>query len=48
MCAGEALDNIIMDALGMNGPEEGGGPGLLTQVSRQLGSMQRFMKSLSQ
>lgn len=38
-----------MDALGMNGAEgEGGeGPGLLTQLSRTMGSMQRFMKSLS-
>ena len=47
--AGEALDEIIMEALGLNGPEgdDGDGPGLLTQISRTMGSMQRFMKSLS-
>ena len=49
LAAGEGLDEIIMEALGMNGPEsdEGGGPGLLTQLSRTMGSMQRFMRSLS-
>lgn len=33
----------------MNGPEveEGGGPGVLTQLSRTMMSMQRFMRSLS-
>ena len=50
-CAtGEALDEIVMDALGMNttaGGEDGGSPGLLTQLSRTVGSMQRFMKQLS-
>lgn len=47
--AGEGLDEIIMEALGMNGPEgeDGSGPGLLTQLGRTMVSMQRFMKSLS-
>lgn len=47
--AGEALDAIVMDALGIGQPagEDGGGPGILTQLSRTVGSMQKFMKQLS-
>ncbi len=49
VATGEALDAIVMEALGMDQPagEDGGGPGLLTQLSRTVGSMQRFMKQLS-
>ena len=48
--AGEALDEIVMEALGMSQPaaEDGsGGPGILTQLSRTVGSMQKFMRQLS-
>jgi len=47
--AGEALDAIVMDALGIGQPagEDGSGPGILTQLSRTVGSMQRFMKQLA-
>ena len=46
---GEALDAIVMEALGMDQPagENGSGPGFLTQLSRTVGSMQKFMKQLS-
>ena len=39
----------MMEALGIDQPvgEDGSGPGLLTQLSRTVGSMQRFMKQLA-
>lgn len=49
---GEALDLIVMQALGMHSSKEGtdgeSGPGLFQQVGLTLSSLQRFMRSLSQ
>ena len=43
--AGDGLDYLLMEA--MNDSEEGSGPGLFQQLSTTMGSVQRFMKSLS-
>lgn len=48
---GEALDMIVMQALGMDKSEGDGGngsPGLLQQIGVTLNGLQRFMRSLSQ
>lgn len=51
LCAGEALDLIIMEALGVQQGGEGEqqqGPGLISQVAVALKGLNRFMKQLSQ
>jgi hypothetical protein len=51
---GEALDLIVMQALGAStggtdgGDGQNGGPGVLQQIGLTINSLQRFMRSLSQ
>lgn len=47
-CAGDALDMLLQDALGTTTNEDGEEqePGFVQQVTRQMASLNRFMRSL--
>ena len=45
--AGEILDAIIEEALGLQTEGDGGGKGILASIGSTISSLQRFSRSLS-
>lgn len=45
--AGEALDAIIEEALGLQTDPDGGGKGIIASIGSTISSLQRFSRSLS-